>query len=388
MADRIRRRRALFAASGALVFGGIKLARELASSRSVANLLDGSGDQSARAQDLLSRPVVQKPLTAGARLLGKLIEATTEVRPPDAEAQKKPRPRATAMTRMIGGVPVRGVHIEDRAIPGRECAIPVRIYTPELSAAVPRPLVVVFHGGGWSAGDLNGTDWIASTVARDLDAIVVSVDYRLSPLHPFPAGVNDCFDALKWAAAKMTELGAEAGRIGIMGQSAGGNLAAVASLLAREEGGPEIHHQALIYPSVDLVAETRSYVTNSNAPMLDLAAIRAFIKSYLGGNSGEDWRFSPLRAPDLRGLPPALIQIAGHDPLYDDGILYSKALSQADVPVRLTAYAAMPHGFVNLPYFCRDARAAIQEVVAEQRRFLSVSRPRQGSAGNEGRPKP
>jgi acetyl esterase len=381
MSRAARGRNALIVAGGALLAGGLKLARDWSSKRDVINLLDGSTDQSAKAQALSSQPIVRHPLTAGVRILGKPLsmglgkqmEQVVATAPDDPEAGSATNPSAAgaAIMRMMVGMPVRGVRMEDRTIPGRNGSIPIRVYTPERPASAPRPLVVEFHGGGWSLGDLNGADWISGTVARDLDAIVVSVAYRLSPRNPFPAGVNDCFDALKWAGSHLHELGATAGRIGVMGQSAGANLAAVVSLMARDEGGPEIHHQALVYPAVDLANETRSHEVNADAPILDRRALRAFTTSYVGEhNSTQDWRFSPLRAPDLSGLPPALIQIAGHDPLYDDGIIYAAALSKVDVPVRLTAYAAMPHGFASMPYLCRDAKAAAQEVVAEQRRCL------------------
>lgn len=342
----------------------------------VVNLLPDQFTQQAASTELSSRPILQHPMPPAAQLLGKLMNLAGSAQPTDGRSNATPSNLsvASALARPLTGFPRGGVRLADRGISGRDGVIPIRIYTPERPATTARPLVVEFHGGGWSVGDLDSADWISSTVARDLDAIVVSVDYRLSPQHPFPAGVNDCFDALKWAAANMRELGASAGRVGVMGESAGGNLAAVVGLLARDEGAPVIHHQALIYPAVDLTMTPRSRQVNAEAPVLNWKATEDFFTSYVGEvDPTQEWRLSPLRAPDKRHLPPALIQVAGHDPLYDDGIHYAEALRAADVQVRLTAYTAMPHGYINMPYLCREAGAAMREIVAEQRRYLCGS---------------
>lgn len=275
-------------------------------------------------------------------------------------------------SRLITGWPRRGVHQLDRTIPGRTGAIPVRIYTPERDHGTPRPLVIAMHGGGWALGGLDMADWMSSTVALDLDAVVLSVDYRLTPAHPFPAAVEDCFDALTWSAASMVALGATAGRLGVMGESAGGNLAAVLCLLARDQGGPAIHHQALIYPSTDLAEDKPFRSRPASSIILNDAEMKTYRDFYVGDfDAAQEWRLSPLRAPGHRGLPPALIQVAGHDPIRDDGIRYGDVLSAAGVPVVLTDYPSMPHGFVNFPYFSRDAMPAMRQVVAEQRKALA-----------------
>ncbi|MPY65320.1 alpha/beta hydrolase [Deinococcus sp. SDU3-2] len=279
-------------------------------------------------------------------------------------------PHTGPLVRGLTGWPRRGVRREDRTIPGSDGKIPVRVYTPGGPAAPGRPLVVAFHGGGWVQGSLEMGDWMCSTVAADLGAVVVSVDYRLAPAHPFPAAVEDCFAALTWSAANGAALGA-GGRTGVMGESAGGNLAAVMCLLARERGGPAISHQALIYPATDLTRETESRRRHAHQILLNAAEMEAYQRFYVPeGTPKDDWRLSPLLAPDHTGLPPALVQVAGYDALRDEGIRYAEALRAAGVPVVLTEYPSMPHGFVNFPYLSREAAPALRQIVAEQRRYL------------------
>ncbi|THG31509.1 alpha/beta hydrolase [Naasia lichenicola] len=260
---------------------------------------------------------------------------------------------------LMGSRP-KGISTEDRRTNG----IPIRIYRPDHSRAS-RPLIVYFHGGGFVFGDLRGGDWIAGTVAKQLDAVVVSVDYRLAPKHPFPAAVDDCFAGLVWAADHAAELGADAQKIGVMGESAGGNLAAVVALLARDASTPLVSHQALLYPATG-VEESASRLQNAEAVILTAADMKRFGELY--GGDASDWRVSPIRATSLAGLPPAVIVVASHDPLRDDGVQYAAALKQAGVQVSLTEYPAMPHGFLNFPRFARDAVPALKRVVFHQRR--------------------
>jgi acetyl esterase len=253
----------------------------------------------------------------------------------------------------------KGVTTEDRTVEG----IRVRIYKPS-GVAMARPLVVYFHGGGFVFGDLRGGDWMCGTVAKDLDAIVVSVEYRLAPRHPFPAAVEDSYAGLTWAASHAEELGADAGRLGVMGESAGGNLAAVVALMARDNKDPVIRHQALLYP-VTGAHDTQSRRVNADAFILTSADMQRFDELYAGDQN--DWRVSPLRAKSFAGLPPALIEVAEHDPLHDDGVLYAEALRAAGVEVRLVNFPEMPHGFLNFPRFAKDAKPAIAAVVDAQR---------------------
>jgi acetyl esterase len=263
---------------------------------------------------------------------------------------------------ILQGKKPRGVVTEDRDVDG----IPIRIYRVG-AASTALPLVVYFHGGGFVYGDLRGGDWICGTVAKDLGAVVISVDYRLAPKYPFPAGVDDCYAVLVWAAENAAALGADAGKLGVMGESAGGNLAAVVALMARDRKGPVIRHQALLYP-VTGAGDTESRRANADSFILTLADMQKFGELYGGDDS--DWRVSPLRAKSLKGLPPTLIEVAGHDPLHDDGVLYAEALKKAGVEVDLIDFPSMPHGFLNFPRFARDAKPGIAVVVASQRAAL------------------
>ena len=270
---------------------------------------------------------------------------------------------------ILQGKKPKGVVTEDRKVDG----IPIRIYRatalPEPVESAPAlPLIVYFHGGGFVYGDLRGGDWMCGTVARNLGAVVVSVDYRLAPKHPFPAGVDDCYAILVWAAENAASLGADAGKLGVMGESAGGNLAAVVALMARDRKGPVIRHQALLYP-VTGAGDTESRRANADAFILTLADMQKFGDLYGGDDS--DWRVSPLRAESLAGLPPTLIEVAGHDPLHDDGMLYAEALKKAGVGVELIDYPTMPHGFLNFPRFAKEAKPGIAAVVASQRAELA-----------------
>jgi acetyl esterase/lipase len=286
---------------------------------------------------------------------------------------------ANAVTNWLFGAVAPGVEVTDRTVPGAAGDLKIRVYRPApdgvaagAGAAGGRPLVVYFHGGGFVLGGPDMGNWICGAVAASVGAVVVSVDYRLAPSHVFPAAVEDCYAALAWAADNAAELGAT-GRIGVIGESAGGNLAAVTCLIARERGGPAISHQALIYPATDMTKENPG-AANPHAPFLSAAEIRAYKRLYLGpdGDPASPWA-SPLLA-DHAGLPPALIQVAEHDPLRDDGERYAVALRAAGVPVRFTEYVGMPHGFVNFPGLSRAAHQAIAEICAEQSAALAVPR--------------
>jgi acetyl esterase/lipase len=284
--------------------------------------------------------------------------------------QARPVP-ANAVTNWLFGTVAPGVGVTDRSIPGPAGDLQVRVYQPPAGAgpSAGRPLVVYFHGGGFVLGGLYMGNWICGAVAASVGAVVVSVDYRLAPSHPFPAAVEDCYAAVAWAAGNAAGLGAT-GPVGVMGESAGGNLAAVACLLARDRGGPVISHQALIYPSADMTKGDPA--ADPHAPFLSAAEISAYKRLYLGpdGDPASPWA-SPLLA-EHAGLPPALIQVGEHDPLREDGVRYAAALRAAGVPVRFTEYVGMPHGFANFPGLTRAAHQAVAEVCAEQSAALAV----------------
>jgi acetyl esterase len=282
--------------------------------------------------------------------------------------QERHIPDSALIKYILGTVP-RGVQVTNRTIPGPAGNdIPVRTYQSESAGAGARPLVVYFHGGGFVVGDLRMGDWMCGSVAANAGAVVVSVEYRLAPRHPFPAAVDDCYVALQWAAEHAAELGA-AGPLAVFGESAGGNLSAVMCLLARDRGGPEISHQTLLYPATDLTRVPSAEAANSL--IINEAEMRAYRRHYLGDTDPADPRISPLLAGNHANLPPALIQVAEHDPLREDGIRYAAALRAAGVPVRLTEYPGVPHGYLNFPGVCRGAAKAMAEICEVQASALT-----------------
>jgi acetyl esterase/lipase len=275
---------------------------------------------------------------------------------------------SNALTTRIFGKLAPGIAVQDRTIPGPAGELPIRVYRPGSGAG---PLIVHFHGGGFVVGDLQLDDWLCSEVAATVGAVVVSVGYRLAPAHRFPAAVDDSYAAVVWAAEHAAELGAT-GPIGVMGESAGGNLAAVVCLLARDRGGPAIAHQALLYPPVDMVNQSPATEDTLIIPASEMLAYR---RHYLGDADPRDSRISPLFADHHRNLPPALIPVAEHDPLRGDGVRYAAALRTAGVPVRFTEYIGMPHGYLNFPGVCRSAPQALAELCAEQTAALAQPVP-------------
>lgn len=306
------------------------------------------------------------------RLLGALIrrQSISSMTPDQvASAQTRTLPHNRATELLFGGL-AAGVETEDRTMPGPGGDVALRIYRPR-GPGPARPLVVNFHGGGWVLGSVEQNDHLCSTVAAGVGAVVVSVGYRLAPSHPFPAATEDCYAALVWAAENAGALGADASRIGVMGDSAGGNLAAVVALTTRDRGGPPLAHQALIYPVTDATRSGDSYRTNAHAPVLSAEDMATFCRYYLAADTDpRSPSVSPLFAPDHTGLAPALVQVAELDPLRDDGVRYAAALRVAGTPVRFTEYVGMPHGFVSFPTLCRSAPQALAEVCQEQRAAL------------------
>ena len=254
--------------------------------------------------------------------------------------------------RQLRDLPRRPVYPElrvaDRTIAGPAGDIPVRIYWPPDTAAA-APLVVFFHGGGFVAGDLDTHDGTAREHAVGAGAVVVSVDYRLAPEHPYPAAVQDAVAATEWAAAHADELGADPGRLAVAGDSAGGNLAAVVAQLARDAGGPAIAFQLLWYPATTYDTTLASFAENAAAPIVDRHAIAALSLAYAGGIDLSDPppMLAPARAASLAGLPPAYIAVAGHDPLRDDGIRYGELLAGAGVAVRVHNAETLVHGYLG-----------------------------------------
>jgi acetyl esterase len=253
------------------------------------------------------------------------------------------RPAATPTPPEIGSV--RNVVAETP-----QGAIPLRVYRPAgVAGAAALPAYVYFHGGGWVIGDLETHDVLCRQLTAASGASVISVDYRLAPEHKFPAAADDAWAATHWIVAHAAELGLDAGRLAVGGDSAGGNLAAVVALMARDAGGPAIRQQVLIYPVTDVMRETRSYADFADGYMFTRDSMRWFVAHYLRSrDDASDWRVSPLRAPSLAGLPPALIVTAGFDLLRDDGEMYAGRLRDAGVTVDYVCYGGMIHGFAGM----------------------------------------
>ncbi|MDD7942244.1 alpha/beta hydrolase [Actinomycetospora lutea] len=265
-------------------------------------------------------------------------------------------------SRVFGPMP-RGVFVTDRVAHTDVGPRPVRLYRPPTARAL--PIVVNFHGGGGTLGNLDQSDWLCAHVASRVGALVVSVDYRLAPEHPYPAGREDGYAAVSWAAREAATLGARPDRLAVMGDSAGGNLAAVVCLLARESG-PVIDAQVLLYPVLDLTFERASVERFASGPVLTRADMDVFRAHYLGDDGDPtDPLCSPLLAPDVHGLPPALVVTAGVDPLHDDGVDYAHRLEGAGVPVRHTDHPRAVHGFLTFPGVCRASATALDDVCAE-----------------------
>jgi acetyl esterase/lipase len=258
-----------------------------------------------------------------------------------------------------------GILTRDEQIDVSGRKIDIRLFEP-YQRAQPSRAILYMHGGGFVFGDIGLTNWICSGIAARTGMLVASVGYRLAPGARFPAAVEDCFEALTWLHARSKDFGIDPARIGVAGESAGGNLAASLCLVSRERGGPPIDFQTLIYPALDMTSGSPSIRENADAPILNSGAMQLFQASYLG--SREDAAnplASPLLAASVAGLPPALIQVAQHDPLRDDGWRYAARLRAAGVPVRITEYGGAAHGYINFPGLCpRIAGRAIDEIAA------------------------
>jgi acetyl esterase/lipase len=251
----------------------------------------------------------------------------------------------------------------DVAIPGSGGPIPARLYRSAKNGTL--PVLVFFHGGGWVVGNIDSHEAMCRHIANRAECAVVSVDYRMGPEHKFPAAVEDCFAATAWTADNGASLGVDPGRLAIGGDSAGGNLAAVVSLLARDKGAPRIAYQVLIYPATDAAMRHDSVARYAEGYVLTRATMRWFYEQYLRTpDDAADWRVSPLLAPDLSRLPPAYVLTAGYDPLCDEGDAYAARLAAAGVPVTHRRFPGQVHGFVTNGRVIRAAETALDEAAA------------------------
>ncbi len=271
----------------------------------------------------------------------------------------------------LGGRRVPVGDIEDRAIAGPGGELKLRIYTPKGQG--PFPLIVFFHGSGFVICSLETHDTMCRHLCAGASAVVVSVDYRLAPEHKFPAGPDDCLAATRWAGAHAALLNADPARIALAGDSAGGNLAAVTALRVRDEGGPALCAQLLIYPVTDADTNNASYRDNAEGYGLTREGMIWFWNHYLGNQAdAANPHVSPLRAESLSGLPPAFVQTAEYDPLRDEGELYASRLIAAGVPTRMTRYDGMNHGFFFWYDRIDTTRVAVKEACAWLRARFST----------------
>lgn len=246
-----------------------------------------------------------------------------------------------AMRPLNPELPIHASH--DQIIEGTRGQIPVRVYQP--AGAGPFGALVYYHGGGWVIGDLDTCDSVCREIATLANLVVVSVDYRMAPEAPYPAAVDDSYDAVRWVAEQQTALNLN-GKIGVAGESAGGNLAAVVSQKARDEGGPQIAFQCLLYPVTDCDVSRPSYAANGTGYILETPAMEWFWDTYCPDASQRQEPYaSPIRASDLSNLPPALVVTAEFDPLRDEGEAYADALQAAGNDARWVRYDGMVHDF-------------------------------------------
>ncbi|NEU56190.1 alpha/beta hydrolase [Halorussus sp. MSC15.2] len=254
--------------------------------------------------------------------------------------------------------------VTDRTIPGPGGDLPIRVYSPD--GERPHPVLVYFHGGGWVVGSIDTHDSVCRHLTNAADCAVVSVDYRLAPEHPFPAPTEDAVAAVEWVAENGAEIGVDADRLAVGGDSAGGNLAAVAALVARDRGGPDIDRQVLIYPATSARDDWPSVAENDEGYLLTRSEMEWFGDQFFESplDARNPYAF-PLQACDHGGLPPATVVTAGFDPLRDEGQAYADALADAGVDVTVRNYEGMIHGFVDMledPVELDRAREAIETI--------------------------
>jgi acetyl esterase len=265
--------------------------------------------------------------------------------------------------------PLEEVPFEDRSLPGPGGPIPVRVYRP---GNAPAPVLVYFHGGGWAIGSVITAHGVCATLARLAGCVVCSVDYRLAPEHVFPAALDDAWAAATWAAEHPDEIGGRPGALAVGGDSAGGNLAAVCAIRARDAGLP-LALQVLVYPVLDANFETSSYRAFADGFYLTRQGMEWFWDQYLPSGDRFDPDVSPLRASDLAGVAPAFVVTAEYDALRDEGEAYARRLAEAGVPTTLSRYDGMIHGFIRLPAVIDRANDALAETAAALRAAFTPS---------------
>ncbi len=312
------------------------------------------------------------PLDKQARFLLEQA-AAMNIAPMNTLSAEFVRQRARAQNATNLGQPEPVANVENRLIPGPDADIPIRIYTPRGTG--PFPVLVYFHGGGWVLNDLDTHDDVCRSLTNRARCIVVSVDYRLAPEHKFPAAPNDAYAAIQWVVTNIAAFNGDPQQLAVGGDSAGGNLAAVITQRAHAENGPKILFQLLIYPVTDLRLEIPSTTKNDEDYGLNKEDMIWFKEQYLSDNNEQDNPLaSPFLALDLSGLPPAFIITAEYDILRDEGERYAQRLQAAHVPVVLTRYEGMIHGFIRMPL--KRSEQALIECATALRVAFALRRPR------------
>ena len=299
------------------------------------------------------------PLDPQARALMDQV-AALGLPPAHTVSAQEARANAKSRTRAIGPDVAR---VEDRIIPGPDSQVSVRIYTPNGDG--PFPCLVWFHGGGWVVGDLDSADATARHLTVGSGCVVVSVDYRLAPETKFPGPAEDCYSATSWVFDNASSLGILADKIAVGGDSAGGNLATAVCLMIKDRGGPDLTMQLLVYPVTDWSFKTPSYSDNAEGYQLTKDTMIWYWDQYVSHDGdAENPYAAPLKAPDLAGLPSALVITAEFDPLRDEGEAYASRLKDAGVPTSCTRYSGMIHGFFGMSAVLDKGKDAIAEASA------------------------
>jgi acetyl esterase len=295
-----------------------------------------------------------------------LIASLAGTKPVEEMTVQEMRDGMVERARLTGGEPQPVDQVLASDVPGPAGPIPVRTYVPEGPA--PKPGLVYFHGGGWARGNLDTHDTLCRALANGGGCVVVSVDYRMAPEHTFPAAIDDAVAATRWVAEHAEQIGIDPTRLAVGGDSAGGNLAAAVALVLRDEGGPALVHQLLIYPVTDRNFDTRSYLDNADGYNLTREAMRCYWRMYLRDDSdADDQRASPLRARDFANLPAAFVITAEYDPLRDEGRAYAERLREGGSLVVHRDYPGMIHGFVTSAGVIDQGKQAVRDAASALR---------------------
>lgn len=292
--------------------------------------------------------------------VARLLAVLEQVGGPDLSEMTPAEARAAFATTAATSPRAEVASVVDHLVAGPHGEFTVRVYRPATAGDHDLlPVLVWFHGGGWVVGDLETADPTCRALANRSGCCVVSVDYHLAPEHPYPAAVDDAVSAIEWVAARSGDLTVDAHRLAVGGDSAGGNLAAVAAQLLAAARGPKPRFQLLVYPATDLTLSHPSIDENGEGHLLTKATMRWFVTNYVGGRDATNPRMSPLRSSDLSGLPPALVITAEFDPLRDEGEAYAHALQQAGVACELRRYDGQIHLFIGLFGMIEDGDVAL-----------------------------